>query len=117
MQGDVVKLPGETPPGTLPANPLQPVPQCLRDRLRLRLSRIPAKVSASSPVVRFRTFRAIDATPYQRIRPRSIRPCSGRLLRLSRRSPSRPSSNAGLEVKRTPRRLPRVPPSDSANPP
>ena len=52
MQGDVVKLLGETLPGTLPANPLQPVPQCLRDRLCLRFFVNLAKVSARSSVVR-----------------------------------------------------------------
>ena len=37
----------------------------------------------------------LGAPPYQRIRPRSISPCSARSLRPSRRSPSTPSSNAG----------------------
>ena len=41
---------------------------------------------------------------YQRIRPRSIRPCPARSVRLSRRSPSRSSSNAGPCRKRAPSR-------------
>ena len=51
---------------------------------------------------------ALPASPgraaYQRTRPRSIRPCSARSGRLSRRSPSRPSSNAGPSRKRAPSR-------------